>query len=78
MQNHERKWANVDEAIDQAAATLRDVADRLEAGPRQRAAEVLMRRARAIEELSRETDRLLPAVGRGGRWLRWLRFGRRP
>ena len=42
-----------DVAIAAAVASLRDIADRLETGPRQRAAELLMRESDAIEELRR-------------------------
>jgi hypothetical protein len=60
----------VDAAIAHAVASLRDVVARLEAGPRQRAAEVLMHAGSAIEELSREAARLLP-VGDRGRVRSW-------
>ena len=70
----DKKPEKVDAAIVAAAATLRDVAKRLERGPRQRAAEVLMRGSGAIDELSRQTDRLLPKAKRG-LWRGWLRRG---
>jgi hypothetical protein len=63
----------VDAAIAHAVASLRDVADRLETGPRQRSAEVLMRGSAAIEELTRQADLLLSDVSGGHGWFRWLR-----
>ena len=69
----DREPRMIDAAIAAAVASLRDVADRLEAGPRQRAAEVLMRRSDAIEGLSRQADRLLPKAKRSA-WGRWFRL----
>jgi len=76
--NSERERHTIDAAIAAAVASLRDVVNRLEAGSRQYAAEVLMRRSGAVEELIRQTDLLLPTPGHGAGWRRWLRFGRRP
>ena len=77
MRANNEQERTVDAAIASAVASLRNVADRLEAGPRQRAAEVLMRGADAIEELSRLTERLLPATERSSR-LRRMTSGRIP
>ena len=63
----DRKRDEIDAAIADAAASFRDIADRLEAAPRQHAAEFLRRGEDAIEDLTREVESLLPPAEGGSR-----------